>query len=335
VRRRRPSGWFASGWFASGWLAAALLSAVLVFVAPFGTRAQGLTIGGMSGGGAPGRQKVTISAASGIEWQQDAKVYIARGHAMAMRGTTRVYADTLTARYRQGKGGTEIYRIDADGHVVIKGPTQTITGDHAVYDADQQVAVITGRHLRLTTASEVVTARDSLEWYEQKQAAVARGDALAVRGEKRIRADVLTAYMSRSSRAPSSNGTSAAREAARGARRPAGAASDEIGAGNSRIERIDAQGNVIVANAADVGRGDYGVYDAKTGIVTLLGNVVLTRGQDVIRGQYAVMDLNHNVSRIMSVATRPGGKAPRVEGIFVRQGATLAAGPVHDRRRQR
>jgi lipopolysaccharide export system protein LptA len=299
----------------------------LALAPPCAARAQGLTLGG----GASGREPVTISAASGIEWQQGAKVYIARGHAVATRGTTRVYADTLIAHYRQGKGGTEIDRIDAEGHVVIKGPTQTITGDHAVYDADQQVAVITGRHLRLTTANEVVTARDSFEWYEQKQAAVARGDALAVHGDKRIRADVLTAYMSRDDRAPA-----AARGAAKGAQRPA---SDALGAGNSRIERIDAQGNVVVSDAADIGRGDYGVYDAKTGIVTLLGHVVLTRGQDVIRGQYAVMDLIHHVSRIMSVATRPGGKAPRVEGIFVRQGATLAASPGHDpgpdRRRQR
>ncbi|HZU88849.1 MAG TPA: LptA/OstA family protein, partial [Stellaceae bacterium] len=78
-----------------------------------------------------------------------------------------------------------------------------------------------------------------------------------------------------------------------------------------------------------------GVYDAKTGIVTLLGNVTITRGQDVIRGQYAVVDLNRNVSRIMSVATRPGGAAPRVEGVFVRQNAAPAAGAGHGERQRR
>ena len=46
----------------------------------------------------------------------------------------------------------------------------------------------------MTTTTDVVTARDSLEWYDQKQVAVARGDAVAVRDDaKRIRADVLTA----------------------------------------------------------------------------------------------------------------------------------------------
>jgi lipopolysaccharide export system protein LptA len=93
-------------------------------------------------------------------------------------------------------------------------------------------------------------------------------------------------------------------------------------AGNSRISRIDAQGNVVVSTATDIGRGDFGVYDAVKGIVTLLGNVTITRGQNVIRGQYAVVDLKTNVSRMMSLAAAPGQPAPRVEGMFVRQNAT-------------
>ena len=98
----------------------------------------------------------------------------------------------------------------------------------------------------------------------------------------------------------------------------AGSAADPLGADgeSSRISRVDAQGHVVVWNATDVGRGDYGVYNADTGIVTLLGNVTITRGQDVVRGQYAVVDLNTNVSRMMTVAAKPGAPAPRVEGLL-------------------
>jgi lipopolysaccharide export system protein LptA len=92
-------------------------------------------------------------------------------------------------------------------------------------------------------------------------------------------------------------------------------ASDE----SSRISRIDAQGNVIVSTATDIGRGDYGVYNADTGLVTLLGNVTITRGDNAIRGQYAVVDLNNNVSRMMPTAAKPGSPPLRVEGLFVRQ----------------
>src|SRR5713101_7775137 len=96
--------------------------------------AQGLSLGGVSED-----RPIEVSADSGIEWQQDAQVYIARGNAMAKRGTTEVHADTLTAHYRPSKGTggeNEIYRLDADGHVTIKGEKQTVVGDQAVYDVD-------------------------------------------------------------------------------------------------------------------------------------------------------------------------------------------------------
>src|ERR1700730_17736018 len=99
--------------------------------------AQGLSLSGVSED-----RPIEVSADHGIEWQQDAQVYIARGNAMAKRGATEVHADTLTAHYRpikapggkgtDGKGTdgkvsgdketggeTEIYRLDADGHVTI------------------------------------------------------------------------------------------------------------------------------------------------------------------------------------------------------------------------
>src|SRR5262249_42751846 len=81
----------------------------------------------------------------------------------------------------------------------------------------------------------------------------------------------------------------------------------------------DAQGSVLVSSETDVGRSDYGVYNADTGIATLLGNVTVTRGPNAIRGQYAVMDLNNNISRMMTGPATPGSAPPRVEGLFVRQ----------------
>jgi lipopolysaccharide export system protein LptA len=111
--------------------------------------------------------------------------------------------------------------------------------------------------------------------------------------------------------------------AASGKTRP-GSPSDAA-AGDSKISRVDAQGHVIVVTPTDVARGDYGVYNAQTGIVTLLGNVSITRGQDTVRGEYAVVDLNTNISRMMTVVAKPGSAPPRVEGLFYRQEATGAA----------
>lgn len=318
------------------------LGFLFLIIGQLAAGAQGLSLGGSANDKLP----LDISADNGIEWQQQTQVYVARGHAVAKRGTSEVDADVLTAHYRPSKsknaqGGNEVYRLDADGHVAIKGPNQTVVGDQAVYDIDRQLAIVTGRGLRLTTPTDVVTARDSFEWYDDKQIAVARGDAIAVRGDKHIRADVLTAHLTKQPPPPAAVKPGAAGSAQLKPRetpvppQPAvakpGTASDVPGAdeGSARISKIDAQGNVVVWNATDVGRGDYGVYNADTGIVTLLGNVTITRGQDVVRGQYAVVDLNRNISRIMTLANKPGAPAGRVEGLFVRQdgGAPRPASP--------
>ena len=146
----------------------------------------------------------------------------------------------------------------------------TILADHVVYDLDTAVMVATGKHLKFMTEKETVTARDSFEWYDHDQLGVARGDAVATRDQKVLHADVLTAAVEKGPK------------------------------GENQLSRIDAQGNVKVTSEDQVGQGDSGVYNADTGIVTLVGNVRLTRGKDELRGEYAVFDTKKNVSRLLS-----------------------------------
>jgi lipopolysaccharide export system protein LptA len=278
-------------------------------------------------------QPVQIQADSGIEWQQDAHLYIARGNAVAIRGPAEVHADTLIAHYREAKGGntggnTEIYRVEAEGHVTLMRGAQTVVGDRAVEDVDRSITVITGKGLKMTTPTDVVTARDSLEWYDQKQIAVARGNAVAIRNGKTIRGDVLTAYFVKAAPEPAKGGAQGGRPMSRPGPAPAkppvvpaaapGGAPGGAPNAESKINRVDAQGHVVITNALDTGRGDFGVYKADTGIATLIGNVVIERGKDVIRGQRGVMDLNNNVSRMMPGGA-PGAAHQRVQGLFVRQ----------------
>ena len=280
---------------------------------------------------------IEIHADDGIEWQQDAHVYIAHGNAVAKRGDAEVHGDTLIAYYRPSKpagqssasgqagaeGNTEIYRVDADGNVTIKNPSRTVVGDHAVWDVDQAVGVVTGKTLKMTTAVDVVTARDSLEWYDQKQIGVARGDAVATRGAKSVRADVLTIYLIKNDVKPGQSKAAphpASPTAAKAAGKPeTPGMPGGPGGDDSKISRVDAQGHVVVTNLPDIGHGDYGVYNAQTGICTLIGNVVIARDKDVIKGQYAVMDLNTNVDRVLPASALPGHSPERVEGLFVRQ----------------
>jgi lipopolysaccharide export system protein LptA len=285
-------------------------------------------------------EPINVQADNGIEWQQDKELYIARGNAVATRGPATIKADTLIAHYRQAKGGNtantennnEIYRIEADGNVVITRDTRTVYGDHADYDMDQGIGIVHGKALKMTTAIDVITAKDALEWYDVKQIAVARGDAVAVRqGGRTIKGDTLTAYMVKvppqtaANAPPGKPGTPAKPAAAPAAAGTQQANGQPANGDESKINRIDAQGHVVVVNGPDIGRGDYGVYDAVTDICTLLGNVTVTRGTDVVTGQYAVMDLNTNISRIMPASTLPGSTRQRVQGLFVKQDVNGAA----------
>jgi lipopolysaccharide export system protein LptA len=154
---------------------------------------------------------------------------------------------------------------------------------------------------------------------------VGRGDAVATRTGKTVKGDVLTAYMvktapgAKPAPAPAKPGKKGAKPAAAPAATPASATA-AAPAAESKISRVDAQGHVVVSNAVDTGRGDFGVYNAETGIATLIGNVSIQRGKDVIRGQRGVMDMNNNVSRMLPGGA-PGAKPQRVQGLFVREEA--------------
>jgi lipopolysaccharide export system protein LptA len=257
------------------------------------------------------RRPLDIEAEQGIEWQQNNNVYIARGKARASRGNATVYADTLIAHYRAASpdrakqadaggltsGSTEIYRVEAEGNVRLATDTQTVYGDRAVYDLDSATAVVTGKNLKLVTPKDTVTARDSLEWYDNTLIAVARGEAVAMREAKRLAGDVLTAQVVKPADGP------------------------------SRISRIDAQGHVVVTTINEIARGATGVYNADTGIASLAGGVTITRGDNALRGQYGVVDLNNNVSRLLSAP--PGDLSPRtpVQGLIIPRSKAPPATP--------
>ncbi|WP_296987591.1 LptA/OstA family protein [Thalassospira sp. UBA1131] len=228
-----------------------------------------------------------VESDNGIEWRRNEQILIARGNAVAKRGSSRVDADELQALYRDRDGNSEIYRIIATGNVKLSSDTDVAVGDRAVYDIDEAVVVLTGDNLKYTTPNETLTARDSLEYWETERVAVARGDAVAVSEDRTLRGDVLTARFE--------------------------AGSD----GANELRRIDGQGNVNIRTATEFVVGDQGVYDAKTGIATLVGSVKITRGENQLNGDRAVVDLNTGISRL--TADGNGDGKTRVRGLLVPQ----------------
>jgi lipopolysaccharide export system protein LptA len=209
---------------------------------------------------------IEVYAHEGIEWDQNAETYIARGNARAIQGDVTVYGTTLTARYRKtADGGSEIWRLDADGKVRIVSPKGTVYGQKATYDMDTTILVVTGNNLKLVTAKETVTARDSLEYWQKKEMFVARGDAFAVLQDRKIKADILTAHLRK----------------------------DENE--ESKVYRVDAFGSVLITTPTDIARGENGVYFADTDIATLTGAVRITRGDNQLNGDIAEVNMNTGI----------------------------------------
>ncbi len=296
---------------------ALLLGALLLLGGP--VRAADSTT--LPGGAGAGKLPVDIQADNAIEWHQDQKAYVARGHASATRGTSTIFADVLTAYYRETKDkGTEVFRIAAEGNVHIVSPNQEIFGDHGVYDTDRQAGVLTGQNLRLLTKTDVVTARDSLEYYDAEKLAVARGDAIAVRKLDRLRADILIAHFTNAA----ADGDKAGKDAKSGKPvkpekpAPPGPAKpgkdDKTGKdgkdGAGGLDRLDGVGNVVITTPQDVALCDRVLYSAVTEIAVLQGNVRITRGTDQINGDAAEMNMKTRVNRVL-------GTGRRVEGLLL------------------
>jgi lipopolysaccharide export system protein LptA len=249
-----------------------LVIAILLGTLSVAVNAQSFITGGKG-------NPVEINADDGIEWQRDTKAYVARGNARAAQNGVEILADTLTAFYRDGKDGNgqEVFRIDADGNVRVSSKSEKAFGDRGVYHVDDSVFVLVGANLRFETPSALITARDTLEYWDLRQLAVARGDAIVVGSDGRLRADILTAHITKQ--------------------------------GKRDIDQIDAFGNVLVSTGEEIARGDEGVYNPQTEIATLCGNVKITRGKNQLNGACAEVNLKTGNSRLI-------GDGKRVKGLI-------------------
>ena len=238
-----------------------------------------------------GDEPLTIDADDGIEWQRDRFAYVARGNATATRGETSVRADQLIAYYTPESDGTDIFRVDAVGNVVILGTEQRIVGDRAVYDVAKGIVVITGDDLRLTTPTEMLTARDSLEYWSNDRMAVARGDAVACTGTERLAAEILTAYFKEDGEAGDAGTGGAETE-------PDAQDSSPVPDGSQSLDRVEAFGAVEILTSTDRAEAEQAVYYAEDEIAHLIGDVRISQGDNQLIGTTAQYDL---VTRIFKV----------------------------------
>lgn len=131
---------------------------------------------------------------------------------------------------------------------------------------------------------------DSLDVQQDQKVAVFKGNVDATQGDLRLKTDLLRVFYT---------------ETSQGERK----AGDGSGS-NTKITRLEAEGNVFISRPNQSGKGDRGVYDLEKRTIVLEGNVVLTDRENVVRGTRATMDLSTRQSTVQS------GTGGRVQGVF-------------------
>lgn len=240
-------------------------------------------------------QPIEITASKSVEWLRGKNQYVARENVVVTQGNMTITTDLLTADYRDGAtSSTEIWQITADGNVQIKDDANTAYGDKGVYDVINGVAVLTGNNLKLVSPDQTVTARDRMEYHSTERMAKAIGNAKVVRAKDTLTAQTITAYFK-----DGSNNAPAAQKSG-----------NPAGGGN--LDKLVAEGSVVITTPTEILHGSKAVYRADTNTAELTGNVKIERGENVMEGERAEVNLNTNVSK-MFASGKNGG---RVRGVF-------------------
>ncbi|PZQ46810.1 MAG: ostA-like family protein [Micavibrio aeruginosavorus] len=243
-------------------------------------------------------QPIEITATKTVEWLRDQKQYVARENVIVKQGTMTIMSDLLVADYRESEASSmEIWQITATGNVKIMDDKNTAYGDKGVYDVANGIAVLTGNDLRLVSPDQTVTATQSMEYHANERQAKAIGNAKVVRAQDTLSADTITAFFKSENAAPATATTKPAQNS-------------PVGGGN--LDRLEADGNVVIKTPTETIRGQKGVYKADSNTANLTGKVKIERDKNTLEGNRAEVDLNTNVSKLFG-SEKEGG---RVRGVF-------------------
>jgi lipopolysaccharide export system protein LptA len=199
--------------------------------------------------------------------------------------------------------------------VNIYTPTDHAVGDHAIYDIDQAVLIMTGTAMKLTTPQQVMTARDTMEYWSQLHMSVGRGNAVVVTSDaRRIAGDVLVGYTVDPNDPTGANSPPPAKTVSVPA--PGAPPADPIAA-SGKLKRVEAYGNVEVRTIIDIVRGDRGLYLPDTGMARVIGHVRITRGQNQMNGPAADVNMKTGIAHLVSNPNQ------RVTGLIVPNDQTL------------
>ena len=110
---------------------------------------------------------------------------------------------------------------------------------------------------------------DEMQWNDKERIAYALGNAVAIQGDRKIKADKLIVYLEKN------NGT-------------------------NEIILIKAEGHIIFTTLNEIATGKVATYDFIKNIIIIRNNVTLKKNDNIMKGDLLEMDLNTGISQISS-----------------------------------
>ena len=136
---------------------------------------------------------------------------------------------------------------------------------HAIADKPKTGAILPGGN----SSKPINIEATKLDYFDKEQKLIYTGNVVAVQGDSKLKASVLTIFL-----APKKTGDSQGSTTS-----------------TNQVQRMIARGPVTLLQRDQVGTGDNGVYDKPANTVVLTGNVTLSQGPNVTKGDKLVYDL--------------------------------------------
>ena len=269
-----------------------------------------------------------VTADRDLEWLQTDKAYVARGNAVAKKGTVTLMADLIIAYYRPlvapgqaPKSGTPAKTdtpAKSDAPPLPGAPAKPGATPQAGFDSGNTeiYRVVAEGHVHIISEDKDGWG-DRAEYDKDRSVTILTGqhlkgstleDIVFARDSLEYWEDQGMAVARGDALIKKVNGSSLA--------------GDVIGGhfikdahGQSVLKTIESQGHVVVTTLTDIVHGDEGVYDIDAKRTVLFGNVRASRGDNTLEGASADVNMTTGISQVFP------GEGQRVRGLFVHQQA--------------
>lgn len=228
---------------------------------------------------------INVEADNGIEYFEDKNMCIAKGNAVATKGSTKLTSNIMKV-YFSGKEKKEIQKIEADGSVVLTSPSGLLHCEHIVYTLDNELINAHGGKLTLSMSSgDVLKASEKILFYRNDNIGEAFGDVVFTSKNRVIQSPHMKALFCEADKTDKKTDT------------------DEE---KLKLDEVEAFEHVTITQEDKKSDCDYAKYSAKSGEVHLYGNVKIIDKSGTAFAQEAIYNQQKHTSYLMPGEKRGG-----------------------------